>query len=267
MGPKESGEGHELGVGDGLSAFIGGIGFVLGTPSVWPWAAVPMVMMLLIFCGLASLGGWGAWELTQWLVGDPETTWGDVAAWALRVSLWLVNVVLSLLASLALAQPLSGWALEKVAAAQERALTGTAPPEPSILWSALLGLRVGLVTVFVAVVVLGALLVVDLIFPPALVLTIPLKFFVTGWLLAWDFVDYPLGLKGRGLRARMRWVFQHFTAYTAFGLAWSVVLLIPCVALLVLPMGVAGATRLVVEAERADEALPAESPQPPEDRR
>ena len=45
-------------------------------------------------------------------------------------------------------------------------------------------------------------------------------------------------------------MFQHFAAFTAFGVAWSLVVIIPGVVLFILPMGVAGATTLVVEGER-----------------
>jgi CysZ protein len=235
-------------VGDGISAFFGGIGFVISSPSVWPYAAVPVLMMLFLFCGTFALEVWGTWDLTGRLV-NPESTWGEAAVWALRVVSWLVGLLVSFLIALALAQPLSGFALEKIAQKQGQALTGRPGPEPSFLLALWLGLKVALATVFVAVVLLGGLLVIGLLFPPALVVTVPLKVLVTGWLLAWDFVDYPLGLRGYGLRRRLGWVSRHFLAYTTFGLAWALVLLIPGVALLVLPMGVAGATRLVVRGE------------------
>jgi CysZ protein len=82
------------------------------------------------------------------------------------------------------------------------------------------------------------------------VVTVPLKFLVGAWLLAWNFLDYPLSVRGCGVRHRLRWVFTHFGAVTAFGLVWAMLLIVPGIFLLILPMGVAGATRLVVAAER-----------------
>ncbi len=243
-------EGKVLGVGDGLHAFFAGIGFVIGTPSVWPLAAVPVVLLLLLFCGGVVLEGWGAWELSHRLI-EPSGAWGEAGAWLLTAVASLVGVVVALLVALCLAQPLSGFALERVAKKQTEALTGRRGPEVHFFSALFNALKVALATLFLAVSLLGTLLAVGLLFPPALVVTLPLKFLVTAWLLAWDFVDYPLSLRGFGLFARLGWVGRHFGAYTAFGLMWAAVLLIPGVALLLLPMGVAGATRLVVATEGA----------------
>jgi uncharacterized protein involved in cysteine biosynthesis len=76
-----------------------------------------------------------------------------------------------------------------------------------------------------------------------------LKFLIGGWLMAWNFLDYPLGLRGMGLRASVGWVFRHFGAVTIFGMTWWSLVFFPGAILLLLPMGVAGATRLVVEAD------------------
>ena len=48
---------HTLRWYDGLRAFFGGVGFILGTPSVWPYAAVPAVIATVLACGLGGLGG------------------------------------------------------------------------------------------------------------------------------------------------------------------------------------------------------------------
>src|SRR4029079_15299310 len=93
------------------------------------------------------------------------------------------------------------------------------------------------------------LFVVEFFFPPAAIVTVPLKFLIGGWLMAWNFPDYPLGLRGLGFRASVRWVLSHFGAVTLFGLTWWSLVLFPGAVLFLLPMGVAGATRLVVEAD------------------
>jgi CysZ protein len=93
---------------------------------------------------------------------------------------------------------------------------------------------------------LTVLFLITLYFSPAAVVTVPLKFLVWSWMLAWDFLDYPLGLRGLGVIARIRWVLRHFGAFTVFGALWATVCIVPGIALLLLPMGVAGATRLVL---------------------
>jgi uncharacterized protein involved in cysteine biosynthesis len=49
-----------------------------------------------------------------------------------------------------------------------------------------------------------------------------------------------------GLSARLQWVGQHFGAFTLFGFLWAMVAVVPGIILLLLPMGVAGATRMVL---------------------
>jgi hypothetical protein len=56
-------------------------------------------------------------------------------------------------------------------------------------------------------------------------------------------------MRGVGLEGRFAWVGRNFGAFTLFGLAWALLVVVPGVVLLILPMGVAGATRLVVADE------------------
>src|SRR5205823_3537268 len=110
----------------------------------------------------------------------------------------------------------------------------------------LLALRIALVTFFIGGFVGGLLFAIGIIFPAALIVTMPLKFLLTAWLVAWNFIDYPLSLHGHGVGARLAWAGRHWEAFTAFGLVWAAFLLIPGIFLFILPMGVAGATQLVV---------------------
>jgi CysZ protein len=101
---------------------------------------------------------------------------------------------------------------------------------------------------------MAALFAVEVLFPPAAVMTVPLKFLVGGWLTAWNLLDYPLGLRGLGVRDSVRWLARHFWAVTLFGTTWWSLALVPGVLLVLLPMGVAGATRLVVQADAVPQA-------------
>ncbi len=239
----------------GLKAFAGGIGFILGTPAVWPYALVPLLAMLILTCGLGGLGLWGAPQLTEMLVGRPEGAWGQAGAWVLTVLLALAALWLAWLTALLLAQPLSGFALEEIARAQEFALRGRAPRALSLVRSLLLSLRITLLTGVLGLPLL-VLTVIGFLFPPAAVLTVPLNFVGGAWLLAWNFLDYPLGLHGFGIGARLYWVSRHFGAFSAFGVAWALLLLVPGIFLVVLPMGVAGAAHLVATADQKSQPWP-----------
>jgi CysZ protein len=238
-----------LGAGDGLGAFLGGVGFVIATPGVWLYALVPVTALLLLACGGCAGGAVGAWETVFHFIDREAGAGKQVEGWLLTVLLALLFVVLGLLAALALAQPLSGFALDAISHAQEKALTGRASPKASLLVSAWNALRVGLVSFLLGAPVLVILTVVGFLFPPALIVTIPLKILVCGWMLAWDFVDYPLTMRDLGVGARVGWVFRHFAAFTVFGVLWALLVVVPGLVLLLLPMGVAGATQLVVMAD------------------
>jgi CysZ protein len=239
---------------EGLRAVIGGIWFVLTTPRIWPYAAVPAVLLVLLGCGLSGLGVYGADWFSHRITGEPESIWGHVGSWLLTVLLAVTLLMAALLLALVLAQPLSGFALEAIARAQERALLGDNLPRSSFLTALLTSTRATLVMLILGGAVYATLFVVELSFPPATVVTVPVRLVTTGWLLAWNFLDYPLSLRGVGVVARLRWAFDHFDEFTVFGIIWASLLIVPGLVLLVLPMGVAGATRLVVEAESADEA-------------
>ncbi len=237
---------------EGLYAVAGGIGFVLFRPRVWLYAAVPALLLMILACGLAGLGIYGADWLRKALLGEPETIWGQVGGWLVTTLLALAALLAAGLLALALAQPLSGFALEAIALAQERALLGDNLPRSSFLTALATSTRATVVMLVVGGLVFTILIVVDLCFPPAAVVTVPLRFLAGAWLLAWNFLDYPLSLRGLGIFARVRWAANHFEEFTVFGAAWAFLLIVPGLFFLILPMGVAGATRLVVAGELAE---------------
>jgi uncharacterized protein involved in cysteine biosynthesis len=153
------------------------------------------------------------------------------------------------LVALSLAQSCSGFALEAICRAQEQDLTGRASPAIPYWASLWRNLKVITITLVVGGGIMFVLFTIAFLFPPAAVVTVPLKFLISGWFMAWNFLDYPLGLRGMGVRDSLGWIGRHFTAVTVFGLTWWSLVLFPGAVLFLLPMGVAGATRLVVEAD------------------
>jgi CysZ protein len=229
-----------------LEAFVGGIGFVLVTPRVWIYAVVPMSMLLLLTCGFIGLGTWGAHHLTTWVIGPDSGVWGQAGYWCMMIAFVVVSILFALVLALSLAQPLSGFALESIAHAQEFALTKTAAPKSPFIACMVSTTKAVVIALLVGGTLLVLLFLVSFFFPPAAVVTVPLKVLVCGWMLAWDFIDYPLAMRGVGLEERFAWVGRNFGAFTLFGVLWALLIVVPGVQLLILPMGVAGATRLVV---------------------
>jgi CysZ protein len=237
---------------EAFRAVFGGIWFVVTTPRMWVYAAVPALLLVILACGLGGLGIYGGIWTTHALLGEPEGVWGQMGGWLLATLLALTALLLALMTALLLAQPLSGFALEAVALAQERALCGCNAPRSSFLAALWASTRATLLMLLAGAILYSVLFLVDLLFAPAAFITVPLRFVIAGWLLAWNFLDYPLSLRGLGVLARLRWSVRYFEEFTVFGVLWATLLFVPGLFFLILPMGVAGATRLVVETEQQE---------------
>ncbi len=236
---------NRLRIWDGFRAYFGGIGFVAGTPGLWGYAAVPVLVLSVLGSGLGALGIWAASALSHAIVGDGSTA-ADVGRWTLTVLLGIVAILVSFLIAFALAQPISGFALEAISQRQETALAGTAPVPPKLADSFLPTLKVTLFGLVCTLPAIAVLTVIGVLFPPAAFVTVPCKFVIGALFIAWDLLDYPLGIRRLGVRDRLRFMTKHFGAVLAFGISAGIFVLIPGLGLLMLPYGVAGATRLVV---------------------
>jgi uncharacterized protein involved in cysteine biosynthesis len=229
-----------------IDAFFGGIRFILTTPRTWRLAVVPAAILTVLLIGLTAAGVWGGAELSALLIGPDRGTWGAIGYWVLNVFFALIALMIAMVLALTLAEPLAAFALERISAAQQRALLGFAPESPPFMAAMWLSLSCVSFALVLGGVALVALFLASFFFPPAAVVTIPLKVLVCSWMVAWNLLDYPLGLRGMGLSARLQWVGKHFGAFTLFGFLWAMVAVVPGIILLLLPMGVAGATRLVL---------------------
>jgi CysZ protein len=239
---------RRVGLFGGMGALFESIGWLVTTPSVWGWAIIPVAIAVLLMTSLSVLGVWGSDLLVNHLLSG-GSAWAEVGACLLKALAFALAIVVALLVALALAQPLSGFALEAIARAQERKLGGTEWPKQKSAFLRSLG--VNLTSLALGLPILAILTLVDLIFPPAATVCVPLKFVVSALMIAWDFLDYPLSVRGLSIGARLTWIRTHFLATLGFGLAAGFVLLVPGVGLLLLPVGVAGAARLVVAVDRA----------------
>lgn len=238
-----------VGLRDGLKAVVAGARFIVLRPKSWPWALVPVVVALVLVVGFGASLGTLVWRLTAaWRHAEGLRA---ALGWLGAVSALLGAAVASLLGALSLAQPLSGFALDTLSRQQEVALGGPERPDGDFWETTWRGLRVTLTALAVALPIILVLSVVGLVVPFAFVVTVPLKFVVTGLLVAWDFLDYPLGLRGMAVRTRFAFVRVNLRGVLAFGLGMAGLLLIPGVGLLMLPIGVVAGTQLVVAAERA----------------
>lgn len=238
-------ERRALGFSDGVRAFFGGLGFVAGRPANWGLALVPAACAALLFAGATGFALWAGADLAaRWV--DPSHAFGT---WAVRILVGVVGVALGLLLALSLAQPLSGFALESLARRQELALGGRVLPDQPFFPGLWRSVRVTLTGLALSLPPLALLAAIGFFFPPAVVVTLPLKLVVVGLVAAYDLLDYPLGLRGIRVRDRLAFLRLHFGAVLGFGAAAGLLMAIPGMILLLLPVGAAGAARLVHRAE------------------
>lgn len=258
IAPRPSPPPPEPGFFHGVRALLGGFGFVLGTPSVWHLAAVPVVVALALTTGLA----YGGVDLASRhlpasvLAGAGATgVLGSVLATLLKIVAYLAIVIVAALVGFGLAQPLSGFALEGIVRRVEARLGAPAWTPPTFFQGLARSLQSVLVAAAFAAPVFAVLIVIGLVVPGAGVVTVPLKLLVTALLAAWDLCDYPLSIRGLPMGERVRRVRRHVGAMLGFGFGIALVGLVPGAIVLVLPAGVAGAARLMVEIERWESAV------------
>lgn len=89
---------------------------------------------------------------------------------------------------------------------------------------------------------LVALALISMVFPPAAVVTVPLKVVVSSFVVAWDLLDYPFGLRKMRVRERLAWMRANLGSVLLFGASAGALLLVPLLGLFMLPCGVAAAT-------------------------
>jgi CysZ protein len=235
----------------GVMAPFQGFHFLLTHSSTWSRALIPAILFTIILFSLSIPGVWGMHILTNRLIRKHTSRWAHIGVWLLRIVLYIVAICLSLILALITAQPLSAPALESLVRAQERDLKYPNRPEESFWCSVWRSLRIAFISILISFAIFLILTLIEFFLPPAIILTTPLKFLTTGFIIAYDIIDYPLSLHLLGVKERVPWFRHYLWTTVGFGLAMEVIFLIPGAFLLLLPAGVCGATRLVVAAERA----------------
>jgi CysZ protein len=229
----------------GFTQVFAALGFVWNTPATWPLVLVPAVLFGLLATAASIIGV--VW-VTPWalsLLPGSHGFWITAAEWAARLLLYLVSLIGGVWVALLLTPPLSGPALESLVAEQERALQLPERTPSGFFGELWLGFRAQAVAVGFALPVLVLLAVVELFVPPAAIITTPLGAMVTALALAWNLFDYPLTLHGVSASDRLGFVAANVGPVLGFGLGFSALFWIPCFGILMLPVGVVAATRLL----------------------
>lgn len=237
--------------------------FLARNPNTWPLSLVPAVLFAVLSAA-GTMVGW-LW-LTPWVLGffsAPDSWWLTAAHWFVKAVLYLASIIVGVWTALVLTPPLSGPALEGLVSAQEQELQ--LPERASVGWARefVYGLKAQLLAVaFAAPLVIG-LSLLELVVAPLAIVTTPLKFVITALALAWNLFDYPLTLRGVGASERLGFVVQHWPTVLGFGLGFVLLFWIPCFGVLMLPVGVVAATRLLYLLLEAEPSELTQLPRPP----
>lgn len=236
------------GFASGFKALFGGLWWTLSNPGVWPLALVPLLLGLLLTSLLAAFSIGYVPDLVGARFGD------GVGGVLLKILVTIVAVLLSAIVGFALAQPLSGPALEGIVRRKERDLGAPERPEATIateIWRSLQSLAVGYAFGLPVLVLLFAL---SLVMPYAEIILFPLKLMVAAFTIAWDVCDYPMSMRGLSVSHRIMVVKRNAGAVLGFSIGLALAGLVPCLLFLLLPGGVAGSTRLMWDIEAYERA-------------
>jgi uncharacterized protein involved in cysteine biosynthesis len=242
---------------NGARAIWDGLTFVAQSDGAMKTALFPAAVAVGVGTGLAGLGIWGVVVASHAFVSSGgEFAMLGRAVFDLGFGM-LVLFVASLVA-LAVAQPLSRAALDRLTQRLSLSLSAREPTLPSSHFFASMG--TALAAIGVTLPAIGLIEALTAIAPEAAIVTEPLAFVVSALGLAWDLFDHPMSRRGMNAGARFRWMKQNALLVVGFGVAAQALLMMPVVDLFLLPVGVLGATKLLAM-RGVDE--PREPPPPP----
>jgi CysZ protein len=228
----------------GVRYLIRGLELV-GKPGIRRFVAVPMVISAILFAVLFSLGLSYYQDFLDWLIPDTEGVAGflRILLWPLFLAafVFLFLYTFSLLANL-IGTPFNGLLSQAV----ENHVRGQPPPElptGTLLREMLRVLRDELRKVLYFALTAIPFLVLFLI--PVVNLIAPFLFLTyTVWVMALEYLDYPMGNHRILFREQRRLLREQLLLSLGFGSAVLVLTMIPLVNLVAMPAAVAGATVL-----------------------
>ena len=239
-------KGRAIGVWRGFVTPFAALRGLLGLPRAWPFALVPALVFALLEVAFMFL----SWHFLKPWVSDRLAGEGTLRHWGSTAASWLSVLLASALGwlfSAFLAPVLSAPALERIVGLEEARLGVPERAPLGFVREFSCGLRSLLVGSALSLPLVLGLTLLELAFPPILPLSTPLKLLIGAWGVAWSLFDYPMSLRGIGARARLSFMRRHAAAVLGFGLAFSLFFWLPCFGILMLPVGVAAATRLFWE--------------------
>lgn len=238
---------------NGLALPFRALGFLRRHRSLWPWAAAPAVVGVLLFGAVVTGAVVYADDLLAlWWAEPAGDGWWTVllhAAWSLLyVVLLLLGIASAYLVALLLGGVIASPFNDALSVRVEQVVTGeTAPPEEVEMWtgvgrSLLSTLIVTLAYVVCAVPVLALNLLPGL---GPIVATV-LNTGLAAVFLSLEYADVAFARYGLTWREKLRLLNTHRSLALGFGLSTSALLWLPGINLVVMPVAVTGGTILAL---------------------
>lgn len=219
-------------------------------PGLRAVVALPLAINVVVIVGLLWLFGdrWSVW-LDAWLAGLPDwLAWLETLLWwsGFLLAVLLFCYVFTLLANL-VAGPFNGLLSSRV----ERHLTGREPETGMSLAGELVDGVVGelrrLTYYLTRAALLGAVSLILFFIPVANALLPALWFAFGAYMLAFEYLDAPMGNRGLSFPDKRRRLAQRRSLNLGFGAAVTLATAVPVINLVVMPAAIAGATALWLE--------------------
>lgn len=236
----------------GTSALFSGVWFVMRTPAVWPLAAVPVVIVAASTVGLTV----GVMHVLAPRISAAFGPRLGILATLVEVVVAVLTLIVATLLGFAVAQPLSGPALNGIVRRAEAEVGAPSFPATGFFEDMGRAFQSIAVSYGVGLPVLALLYVFTIVVPPAVVVTFPLKLLVLSLLVSWDLCDYPLSSHGVPVGARVSFMTRNLPAMLGFGFGLVLAAMVPGLMILILPGGVAGAARLTQRIEQFEAVAP-----------
>lgn len=219
----------------GINFYFRGFGLLIRYPGLFTLALFPIILTVLVFIGLAWGSSYliGSWlQQSQLLAVDGQLV---IRALIFLLALFVMYLIYLPLTRIFLA-PFSEKISHKTSTLS--GATSLAKNELGFFRSIWEGVKL----VALQLVLLGIVFLFTIFLPPV---GVPLGIVVTICFCGIDFLDVPLSMRGLSMRHKFSLLWHSRALVLGFALAGYLLLHIPILNLLVLPIGIIGATLLV----------------------
>ncbi len=206
-----------------------------------PAACFLSVLAILLYFGLPAIHQ----LVNTWI--SPSTTWyGPLLKSIVYVAGVFITLFVAVFAATLSAPWLCAPALDRLVHHQAAALKAPLPRSRGLRYELLCTIRAQLWGWLIFGPPLLVLSGVNLMFAPSVLITFPLQLLFTSLSLGWSVLDIPLSLAGIPAGRRFALLRRHYRAALGLSLGLALLFWVPFGGVVLLPVGVVAATRLMV---------------------